>query len=77
MGTMIHVAAALHLGAASPNFLVCEFHPMLTRLGNDLLVNPIEPAGSYMPLPAGPGVGIGFAEAEFEKVVQARRRVSR
>ena len=74
MGTMIHVAAALHLGAASPNFLVCEFHPTLTRLGNDLLVNPIEPKAIYMTLPDGPGLGIEFDEAQLEKVIQARRR---
>ncbi len=39
MGTMVHVAAALHLAAASPNFLVCEYHPRLTRLGNDLMTS--------------------------------------
>lgn len=76
MGTMIHVAAALHLGASSPNFLVCEFHPTLTRLGNDLLVNPIEPQGSYIALPTGPGLGIEFDEAQLAKVIQSRRRVA-
>ena len=76
MGTMIHVAAALHLGASSPNFLVCEFHPTLTRLGNDLLLNPIEPQGSYISLPTGPGLGIEFDEAQLAKVIQSRRRVA-
>lgn len=75
MGTMIHVAAALHLGASSPNFLVCEFHPTLTRLGNDLLVDPLEPVNSQIRLPDGPGLGIAFDEAKLEKVIQARRRV--
>jgi L-alanine-DL-glutamate epimerase-like enolase superfamily enzyme len=75
MGTMIHVAAALHLGAASPNFLVCEFHPTLTRLGNDLLLNPLEPKDGYMALPTVPGLGIEFDEIRLEKVIQARRRV--
>ena len=76
MGTMIHVAAALHLGAATPNFLVCEFHPTLTRLGNDLLVNPIEPHGSYMTVPNGPGLGIELDEAQLEQVIHDRRRVT-
>lgn len=76
MGTMIHVAAALHLGASSPNFLVCEFHPTLTRLGNDLLINPIKPKASHMTLPDGPGLGIEFHEAELERVIQSRRRVA-
>ncbi len=41
MGTIIHVVAALHLAAATPNFLVCEFHPTLTRLGNNLVIAPV------------------------------------
>jgi len=75
MGTMIHVAAALHLGAATANFLVCEFHPTLTRLGNDLLVTPIEPHSSHITLPNGPGLGIEFDETKLAEVIQARRRV--
>jgi galactonate dehydratase len=75
MGTMIHVAAALHLGASSPNFLVCEFHPALTRLGNDLLAKPLAPKGSYITLPEGPGLGIEFDETAFERVIQSSRRV--
>jgi len=45
-------------------------------LGNDLLIDPIEPQGSYMTLPTGPGLGIEFNEAALEKVVQSRRRVA-
>lgn len=75
MGTMLHVAAALHLGAATPNFLVCEFHPALTRLGNDLLVNPVEPHNSYMTVPDGPGLGVEFDEAKLGEVIHNRRRV--
>jgi L-alanine-DL-glutamate epimerase-like enolase superfamily enzyme len=75
MGTMIHVVAALHLGAATPNFLVCEFHPTLTRLGNDLLKTPIEPHGSHMTVPSGPGLGIEIDEAQLGEVILARRRV--
>lgn len=76
MGTMIHVAAALHLGAATANFLVCEFHPTLTHLGNDLLTTPLEPHGSMMTLPTAPGLGIEFDEAKLAKVIHNRRRVS-
>lgn len=76
MGTMIHVAAALHLGASSPNFLVCEYHPTLTRLGNDLLVTPLEPKESHLPLPTGPGLGIEFDETKLAQVIQSRRRVT-
>jgi L-alanine-DL-glutamate epimerase-like enolase superfamily enzyme len=76
MGTMIHVAAALHLGAATANFLVCEFHPTLTHLGNDLLTTPIEPHASYMTLPNDPGLGIEFDQAKLDTVIHTRRRVS-
>ncbi len=75
MGTMIHVVAALHLGAATPNFLVCEFHPTLTSLANDLLKTPIEPHASHMTLPSGPGLGIEFDEEKLAKVIRNRRRV--
>jgi L-alanine-DL-glutamate epimerase-like enolase superfamily enzyme len=75
MGTMLHVAAALHLGASTPNFLVCEFHPSLTRLGNDLLVKPVEPHNSYITLPDGPGLGVEFDEAKLGEVIHDRRRV--
>lgn len=75
MGTMIHVVAALHLGAATPNFLVCEFHPSLTRLGNELLANPVEPHASHMTVPSGPGLGIAFDEEKLAQVIQNRRRV--
>lgn len=77
MGTMVHVAAALHLRAASPNFLICEFHPPLTRLGNDLLVEPLEPIDSHLTVPTGPGLGIAFDEERLaQQVVQTRRRVA-
>lgn len=76
MGTMIHVAAALHLGAAMPNFMVCEFHPTLTRLGNDLMITPLEPQAGHLSVPTGPGLGIEFDSAELDAVVQTRRRVA-
>ncbi|GIV78946.1 MAG: D-galactarolactone cycloisomerase [Litorilinea sp.] len=76
MGTMIHVVAALHLGASTPNFLICEFHPNLTRLANDLLVTPIEPVGGYMALPDQPGLGIAFDEEKLAEVILHSRRVS-
>ena len=75
MGTMIHVVAALHLGAATPNFLVCEFHPTLTRLGNELLTTPIEPHASHMTVPSGPGLGIELDETQLGEVILNRRRV--
>ena len=69
MGTMVHVAAALHLAAASPNFLVCEYHPNLAALGNDLMQIKLEPMSSHLHVPEGPGLGIVFDEAKLREVI--------
>lgn len=69
MGTMVHVAAALHLAAASPNFLVCEFHPTLVALGNDLVETRLEPANSHLTVPQGAGLGIEFNEEKLQEVI--------
>lgn len=69
MGTMVHVAAALHLAAASPNFLVCEYHPNLATLGNDLMETKLEPVNSHLTVPSGPGLGIRFNEEKLREVI--------
>jgi galactonate dehydratase len=76
MGTMVHVAAALHLAAASPNFLICEFHPALTALGNDLLAAPLAPIDGMLTVPDGPGLGIEFDVDALAAVTRASRRLS-
>jgi L-alanine-DL-glutamate epimerase-like enolase superfamily enzyme len=75
MGTMVHVAAALHLAAASPNFLVCEYHPRPSGIGNDLMKTPLEPHEGYITVPDGPGLGIQFDLEVLEGVIKSRRRV--
>ena len=74
MGTMIHVAAALHLGAASADFLICEFHPGLTALGNDIVATKLEPMNGYIALPNGPGLGVDFDHAALEQVTRVHNR---
>lgn len=74
MGTMVHVAAALHLAAASPNFLVCEFHPTLTSLGNDLMITKLEPVAGYLHVPNAPGLGIAFDEEKLRAVILSSER---
>ena len=71
MGTMVHVAAALHLAAASPNFLICEFHPTLEALGNDLMQTRLEPASGYLTVPDRPGLGIEFDAAKLAAVTHS------
>ncbi len=75
MGTMVHVAAALHLAAASPNFLVCEYHPRPSGIGNDLMQAPLEPHNGYITVPDGPGLGIQFDQNALDRVITSRRRV--
>jgi D-galactarolactone cycloisomerase len=77
MGTMVHVAAALHLAAASPNFLICEYHPRPSGIGNDLLQTLLEPKKGYLTLPDGPGLGIEFDLNALDMVVESRRRLQR
>jgi L-alanine-DL-glutamate epimerase-like enolase superfamily enzyme len=62
MGSSVHVAAAAHLAAASPNFLVFEFPSTPNPLGDDLLRSPLHPEGGFLRVPDGPGLGIEFDE---------------
>ncbi len=62
MGSSVHVAAALHLAAATPNFLICEYRGPLrpNPLGDVLLQEPIHYADGHLQVPPGPGLGITF-----------------
>ncbi|MBI3973010.1 MAG: mandelate racemase/muconate lactonizing enzyme family protein [Chloroflexi bacterium] len=56
--------ARLHLAAATPNFLLCEY-PNAFRAGplaNALLTTPIAYAEGHLVVPAGPGLGLTFNE---------------
>jgi len=68
MGTPVHVAASLHLGAATPNFLICECPTHQNPLGNHLLRAPILCQDGFFELPQGPGLGIELVEEELDKV---------
>jgi galactonate dehydratase len=68
MGTPVHIAAALHLGAATPNFLICECPTHQNPLGNQLLKEPILCEDGFFVLPQGPGLGIELIEDELNKV---------
>jgi L-alanine-DL-glutamate epimerase-like enolase superfamily enzyme len=64
-GSWIHVAAALHLGAATPNFLLCEYpNPLAVNpLGDALLKAPLVYANGHLRVPDGPGLGLEVDEA--------------
>jgi L-alanine-DL-glutamate epimerase-like enolase superfamily enzyme len=69
MGTPIHIAAALHLAAATPNFLICECPTHQNPIGNNLLRNPVICEDGYFHIPEGPGLGIELDEEALESVI--------
>jgi L-alanine-DL-glutamate epimerase-like enolase superfamily enzyme len=68
MGTPIHIAASLHLAAATPNFLICECPSGENPIGNNLLHEPIVCEDGYFELPTGPGLGVALDEEALAKV---------
>ena len=72
MGSPVHVAAAAHLAAASPNFLVIEFPSTPNPIGDNLLHAPFHPEGGFLRVPDGPGLGIEFDEARLASHVVSR-----
>ena len=69
MGTPIHIAAALHLAAATPNFLICECPTHPNPIGNNLLRTPVICEDGYFHVPEGPGLGIELDETALESVI--------
>ena len=63
-GSAIHLVAALHLAAATPNFMVCEYPNPLTPnpLGDALLEEPIRYDAGHLTVPEGPGLGVRVDE---------------
>ena len=70
MGSSVHVSAAAHLAAASPNFLIFEFSSTPNPIGDDLLTAPLHPVGGMLTVPDGPGLGITFDEAKLSACLQ-------
>jgi len=68
MGTPVHIAASLHLAAATPNFCICECPTHQNPLGNHLLETAIRCQDGFFELPQGPGLGIKLIEEELDKV---------
>lgn len=62
ISTAIHLAAGLHLAAATPNFLLCEYPQSFVSspLANALLREPLHYEAGHLLVPAGPGLGIAL-----------------
>ena len=67
----IHIAASLHLAAATPNFLICECPTFQNPIGNNLLKAPLACEDGFFDLPDGPGLGIELDQEALARVVFA------
>lgn len=72
-GSWVHLAAALHLAVATPNFLLCEYpYPLSPNpLGDALLRDPICCENGRLRVPEGPGLGIQLDELALAARIQA------
>ena len=64
ISTAIHLAAGLHLAAATPNFLLCEYPQSFrdSALANALVTTPLRPEDGHLEVPSGPGLGLTLHE---------------
>ena len=60
----VHLAASLHVAAATPNIAICEYPNPLSPnpLGDALLQRPIRYEAGHLLVPDAPGLGITFDE---------------
>jgi D-galactarolactone cycloisomerase len=73
MGSPVHIAASLHLAAATPNFLICECPTFQNPIGDNLLKSPLACENGFFVLPDGPGLGIELdREAVAQVMVEAK-----
>lgn len=63
----INTAAAVHLTATAPNYIVFELKPLPSPLQNELVVTPITQEGGWVPVLNGPGLGIEIREEAIHK----------
>ena len=72
MGTVVYMAASIHLAVSTPNFVIMEGGGAhLGPLGNRLLVEPLEYKPGAAKVPERPGLGVEFNEAELKKIIAA------
>lgn len=70
ISTPIHLAAGLHLAAATPNFLLCEYPQSFrtTPLANALVETPLRPVDGFMDIADVPGLGVSFNRDVFREL---------
>ena len=63
----INTAAALHLTATAPNYIVFELKPVPSPLQYELVTQPIQQSGGWVTVPDGPGLGIEIVEETVQR----------
>ncbi len=63
----VSTAASLHVGFATPNYLIQEVVHSDVPWRNDVLVTPLDVSGGVVPAPIAPGLGIDINEKEAAK----------
>lgn len=61
------IAAALHLGAATPNLMIVECNPKIFEIANRFLNKPIDFTSATISVPEGPGLGVELNEESLNK----------
>jgi len=70
ISTPLHLAAGLHLGAATPNFLVCEYPTSFddSLIGKALCTDSPVPKDGAIEVTDAPGLGVSLDEAQVEQL---------
>lgn len=70
ISTPLHLAAGLHLGAATPNFLVCEYPTSFddSPIGKALCTDSPVPKDGAIEVTDAPGLGVSLDEAQVERL---------
>ena len=70
MSTPLHLAAGLHIGAATPNFLVSEYPTSFddSPLGKSLCTDSPTPNAGSIKISDAPGLGVTLDEAQVERL---------
>jgi L-alanine-DL-glutamate epimerase-like enolase superfamily enzyme len=63
----INMAAALHLTAVSPNYIIMEMKPLPNPMQHELVKEPFEQKGGWIEVPNKPGLGVEIDETVLEK----------
>jgi L-alanine-DL-glutamate epimerase-like enolase superfamily enzyme len=63
----INTAAAIHLTAVAPNYIVFELKPVPSPLQYELVTQPFEQHGGWVTVPDAPGLGVDIVEDTVHK----------